>query len=153
MIPQRPLLPTLSLVIGLGLLAACVSDITPPAAVTTLWEGQILPLHTPFAPAGSAAAISGPQGTEIGIMIAETEAGTVWEWYLAIGGCESAGADPFGPRGAYPPLAAASEGTVTLQAAVAATMSANQRYSVVVLQEDGEAIASCGDLMLRDIGG
>ena len=129
---------------GLLLLAACVTDVSPPRQ--TLWEAVLVGVPEHETVSGTAAAVSGDQITVAGIAVEGLPAGT-YTWRIFQGECGAPG-NLLGVEGQYPDLVVSDAGasvTADAEPALGGTMVRGRPYHTDVREADtGEPVA-CGD--------
>lgn len=128
--------------------AGCV-DLSANDHAVTLWEAQLAPEVTYPDLSGQAAAVSGADGTEVGIAIAGATPGAQHVWGLRLGTCVAPG-QQIGSDAAYPELIVSAAGTDSVETHLGAKLSAGGAYHVAVrLSASDTARVACGDLMGR----
>ena len=146
---RLPMLRRVAAASCLLLLAACVTDVSPPRQ--TLWEAVLVGVPEHETVSGTAAAVSGDQVTVAGVAVEGLPTGT-YTWRIFQGECGSPG-NLLGVEGQYPDLVVSDgEGTVAADAdpALGGPMVSGRRYHTDLREAGtGEPVA-CGDFTEQD---
>jgi hypothetical protein len=138
----------LAALVSCGLGAACVS-LDGEDQSTTIWETvlQSEPAYPDFS--GQAAAVSGPQGTDVGVGIEGADPDASHAWALRTGACAAPG-QQVGPDSDYPELTVSDTGGAESEAHLALRLSATGAYHVIIrVSLTDTSRVACGDLIVR----
>ena len=94
------------------------------------------------------AMIHSPDGTQqtVQLQVSGANPGAVYPWHIHTGSCADGMTPIVGNPQLYTALGASGDGTASLMATIAVTLSDNQRYHVNVHAPGGSPIVACGDL-------
>lgn len=129
-------------------LSACV-NLTEDEPAVTVWEGQFTPELAYPGVSGSAAAVSDPSGTAVGISIAGAEGGVEHAWGLRLGTC-AVPDQQIGPDSDYPLMVVSPTGSAQAETHLGPRMSLANAYHVEVRASATDATrVACADLTPR----
>lgn len=124
---------------------ACVPLGDPNAAVTT-WETTLAATFGYPGVTGQAAAVSRPNGTQLGVGMDGAPPGATLAWGLGLGTCDAPGAQ-VGPDSDYPELSVDLTGSVDAVTELGPQLATDQSYYVEVRASATDpARVACGDL-------
>lgn len=130
-------------VLAFTVATACSLDVVTPR--DPAWEATIEPTTAGGSIAGRAAAVTRPDGSQIGILVEGAEEGVRLGWHVRTGSCGGSG-ERLGPPTAYPALEFAEGEEVEVTTVIPDRMASGGTYSVEVRQTpDLQApVLACG---------
>lgn len=112
-----------------------------------MWEAQLAPALAHPNLSGQVAALSGRDGTSVGIEIEGAEAEATLAWGIHVGTCEAPGSQ-IGPDSDYPALLTSLSGSASAETHLGPSLALEGDYHAELRSPDAIRIA-CGDLEPR----
>ncbi len=122
-------------------------DVGDTGPAITTWEAQLAPVPAYPSLSGQVGAVSGLDGTSVGIEITGAEAGTTLNWGIRVGTCAEPGAQ-IGPDSDYPELLPSISGSASADTQLGPRLSLDNSYHAELRSAEASRIA-CGDLEPR----
>jgi hypothetical protein len=115
----------------------------------TIWETQLQAEVDYPGLSGQAAAVSGSDGTAVGIAIEGATPGAEHAWGLRFGSCATP-SQPVGPASDYPRLVVSTAGSASVETRIGTRLSLQRTYLVDVRVSVSDTTrVACGGLVAR----